>query len=331
MKKILFLLLCILITGTGLIAAQETEAVSENNTENEEAMTLEEFEKRMEEEIQIYENRLKKMNGSMSAYYMIYDYMGRGYVMLDADLIIQIEDFDALSSKKFTITFSGKDDMGFSLNKKWTLNKDEVFVNPEGDGVMVLRFNMEKGVYSDIQITVNGDKGDNAAVTVDKYETLQLSDLMLKLSRVFLISDVNGVQRNEFFRRRYFVVPNIRGYYENNMQLGFYFEYFHLSVDALYKEGRYTVEYSIVFTPSDYEVYNTTEERDEVGENGQYIMYLPDVSNLITGVYRIDYTFTDQNTKEEFKGSLYFRLINPENEMKTTTEVPVSEETDGDA
>ncbi|HPJ70981.1 MAG TPA: hypothetical protein PLF44_08890, partial [Candidatus Mcinerneyibacteriales bacterium] len=62
-----------------------------------------------------------------------------------------------------------------------------------------------------------------------------------------------------------------------------------------------------------------TDEKKEVGENGQYIMYLPDISNLIDGIYRIDYVFTDQMTSEEKSGTLYFKVHNPEENAAETT------------
>ena len=315
MKKILMIMVMMFVfSGTALLAQEET--ASDQDTDK---MTMEEFEKRLKEETANYEEQLQKMSGSMEAYYLIYDYMGRGYVTLDADLILQIKDFETLSSNKFDVALSGKDDMGFTLSKKWKFDKKEAYVNPEGDAVVVLKFALEKGNYNNISITITGNKGENATTVVDRYETLHLSDLKLKLSDSFLIGDVNGVQRNEFFRRRYFILPNIRGYYEKNMQMGFYFEYYHLAVDALYKEGSYNVDYKITFAPTETEVYRYTDEKKEVGENGQYIMYLPDISNLIDGIYRIDYVFTDQMTSEEKSGTLYFKVHNPEENAAETT------------
>lgn len=308
MKKYLIILFMLIIFSGAALVAQE-----EGNTSTDpEKMTMEEFEKRLKEETARYEEQLQKMSGSMETYYMIYDYMGRGYVTLDADLILQIRDFEKLASTRFEVALSGKDDMGFTLSKKWKFDKKDVYVNPEGDGVVVLNFTLEKGNYNNISITVAGNKGENATTVVERYETLHLSDLKLKLTHAFMIGDVNSIQRNEFFRRRYFILPNIRAYYENNMQMGFYFEYYHLGVDALYSEGSYTVEYRITFAPTETEVYRYTDEKKEVGENGQYIMYLPDISNLIEGIYRIDYIFTDQLTSEEKSGTLYFKVEKPE-------------------
>lgn len=308
MKK--FMLVVMIFLFSAIVSAQDVTASpdsTEDSAENPQ-MTMEQYEARLAEETSKYEATLDRLDGNINGFYKVFNYMGQGYIKLNVDLILQISDYEAVQSDRFTVSFSGEDDMGFTVNKKWKVKKSDAYVNNEGCGIFLLNFNLEKGIYSGVEIKITGNKGESASAVLDTYATLQLSDLKPKLSDTFFVSDINGVQRNEFFRRNYFIVPNLNGYYEKNKQFGFYFEYYHLSVDALYEEGSYTVDYKITFAPTDTEVFSKSEEKNEVKANGNYIMYLPDVSSLISGIYRVNFTFTDNMSGLKFERELFFKV-----------------------
>ena len=252
-----------------------------------------------------------KMDGNLEAYYFLYDYMGSGYIKLSLDFIFEVKNWDAVKSRTFTVEVNGADETGFTYKERFKVKNKDFYVDAEGNGIIVLTSTIEKGVYKDMTITLSGDKGETATVTLPEFKTLNLSDLETKITDVFFISSLNQVENEMFLRRRRLIVPTLIREYKNNKKVGFYFEYYHLTVDALHKEGKYLFGYKLIHDLSNIEIYATEDEKTGVGENGNQPVFL-DLSTATPGVYRFEYTFKDIAGGAEFSGVKYFTIADTE-------------------
>lgn len=256
-----------------------------------------------------------KMDGNLQAYYFLYDYMGSGYIKLSLDFIFEVKNWDSVKSKNFTVEVKGVDETGFTYKDRFKAKKKDFYVNAEGNGVIVLTSTIEKGIYKDMTITLSGDKGETATVTLPEFKTLNLSDLETKITDLFFISSLNEVRNEMFLRRKRLMVPTLIREYKNNKKVGFYFEYYHLAVDALHKEGKYLFGYKLIHDLSNIEIYSTEDEKAGVGENGNQPVFL-DLSSATPGVYRFEYTFKDLMGEAEFSGKKYFYIGDTEKKVE---------------
>jgi len=115
-----------------------------------------------------------------------------------------------------------------------------------------------------------------------------------------------------FIRRDYSIVPNLRGYYDKSKTFGFYFEYYHLTADAMHNEGEYTIVYRLVNVVFDKEIFDQTINKKEVKSNGAVIVPPIDLAEAYPGIYRLDVEFTDVMSKKVFKQSIYFNILKKE-------------------
>ena len=299
MKKFLTAILVVAFAA-GMVFAESEEV----------QMTQSEFEKNIAEQTEIYRGTLDKMDGNSEAYYKLFNFMGEGYVKLNLDVMIHLVDFENVKGKTFKLSIYGKDDSGFTIRKTWKIKRKNIFVNAEGDGILIQRYSIEKGNYSDMSVTISSDEGLNLNKEIGDYSTLQLSDLKFKLSDVFLLSDV-GIKNEMFYRRRFSVTPTLTQFYNKNRKFGFYFEYYHITSDALYKEGTYRLTYKLTFAATDTVVYEFDKEMKESPENGNVLQFL-DLSTATSGVYKLQYDFTDVASGEVISGEKYFLIEKPE-------------------
>ncbi len=283
MKKQILLMVAVLLTVL-FVFAEETKEKQFTEKEYEEALKKEEVN---------YNSNLPKMNGNIDAYCIVYDYMGRGYVKLDTDVIIQIANFESNKSQNFKLSFSAKDDSNFSVKKDWSFKRSEIYVNKEGDGLVIKKLSLEKGKYNNIQITLTGDANENAILNIPEYTTLQLSDLKVKNGQLFLISSMNEIRNPMFMRRDYVIVPHLTGRYDKSKTMGFYFEYYHITADALYKEGKYEIKYKLLNVVFDKVIFEQTISKDEVKENGAVIVPPVDLTEAFPGIYKLIVEFKD--------------------------------------
>ncbi len=313
MKK--YFIILFLIFNIIFISAQDAENSEKNNSEKKEKkgnrLTLEEYNEGMKKYKKFYNNDTQKLKGNIDVYYKIFDTMStKGYINLNVNLVFEILDFKKLKSDKFNINFKAKDNMDFKYNKNFDFKREEIYVNKEGNGVFIVDFKLEKGLYKDIKISVNGNKGENASIDIDEYKLIDLSEETTKISDVILMNSLNTVRKKMFFRRnKYFIVPTLSQKYIKNRNFGFYFEYYHLHTDALYNEGDYRVKYSLTYMITDQEIYSKTEEEENVGENGQFLAFL-NLSSAPQGIYKLYIEFQDYKSDKIISRTKYFIIEN---------------------
>ena len=295
MKNLYFVLLMVFFAS--VVSAQE-----------EGKMTVEDYNKKVIELKGTYLEK-NKMNGNIEAYYMIYDYMGKGFVKLDTDIIIQIKNIALLKSNAYTISFKGKDESNFTAKSDFKFEKKDIFINKEGDGIIIKKLSLEKGRYINIDLSLIGDAGESASITLPVFDTLNLSDMKTKIGKLFLLSSMNESRNKMLFRRDYVIEPNLTGIYEKSKTFGFYVEYYHLTNDALYNEGKYEIYYNIVNMVFNKSIFDQTIKKEEAKPNGVVIVPPVDLSSALPGMYKLEIKFTDLMTKEEFKKEQYFILV----------------------
>lgn len=283
-------------------------------------MTEEQYLKRLQETKEAFEKTLPKFAGNLEAYYMIFDYMGKGYVKLETDIIVQIKDFASTKSSEWTMTFNAKDDANFSVKQTWKIKRSDFYTNDEGFGIYIKRFSLEKGVYRNISLSLNGDNNETLSASIPEFRTLQLSDLKAKVGQMFLINSMNEVRDNMFMRRKATIIPNLSAYYNKIKTFGFFFEYYHLKSDALTSEGSYQVKYKIINEIFNTPIHEATEVLKDQHKNGAIKVPPIDLSSVhFGGVYRLEVEFTDLSSGEKFEKKMYFYIekpLNKENENK---------------
>jgi len=281
----------------------------------------EEYEEGLKNQKKNYKKSVNKMNGNMDVFYKLYDYMGKGYVKLNVDLIFQVVDFENIKSTKFDISFYGKDKSGFSKKEDWSIDKDQFYVNEEGDGILVLDFSIEKGIYNNVKINITGNKGETASVEIPKFKTLNLSDLETKLSEMYLLSNINNCKNRMFLKRRFILIPEIKHVYQKNRKFGFYFEYYHLKTDALYDEGKYKISYKLIYAINDMVIYEKSDVKENVPPNGQVVDFI-NLASATPGIYKLEVVFEDlmYDEKKVIKKSEYFWLKEKEKEKVNDNE-----------
>jgi len=297
-KNVLILLLLLVFVGIGDVFADS------------DTLTREEYEKRMLAASEMFESSLHKMNGNMEVFYLLYDYMGRGYVKLDFDVLFQIKDFKSIKSDVFTFTFSAKDDANFNVKHNWKASKKDIFINGEGDGIFIKKISLEKGMYSNITISITGNQGESANITIPEYSTLQLSDLKTKVGKAFLINSVDaGDMAGMFTRRGRVFVPNLSGKYDKVKMFGFYVEYYHITHDAMHNEGEYELTYSLYSMAFQESIYEQKISKKEVPKSGFVLVPPIDITTATEGIYRLDIIFNDVMGGTTFNQSLYFSVV----------------------
>jgi len=296
MKKILFVFI-VLLFSVNLHAEEVT------------FKTAEEKEKKLAETEARYLKSINKyhMDGNIDAYYQLYDYMGKGYIKLSFDIILQIKNIESLKSERFELSLHATDDMGFTFNKKFKFKKEEIYKTLEGDSIIVLNTSIEKGTYNDMNITLSGNKGESATVIIPQYQTMNLSDLLTKITEPIFIYSLNQVREERFYRRGMFVIPTIDKYYTKSKTVGFYFEYYHLKTDVLTEQGSYTMNYKLIHDLSDILIYEDTVVKETAPPNGNQQVYL-DLSTATPGIYRVEIIFTDMLSGKSFEMKEYFKI-----------------------
>ena len=305
MKKLLLVFIAL-----GFFVSLNAEEVKFSSAEEKEKK-LAETEARYMEAIDQYH-----MTGNIDAYYQLYDYMGKGYIKLSFDVIIQIKNIESLKSDRFELSLNAVDDMGFSFKKKFKFNKDEIYKTLEGDSIIVLSTSIEKGIYTEMNITLAGNKGESASVTIPEYKTMNLSDLETKITEPIFIYSLNQIQDERFYRRGMFLVPTIDKNYTKSKTVGFYFEYYHLKTNVLTELGSYTMNYKLIHDLSNILIYEDTVVKESAPPNGNQQVYL-DLSTATPGIYRVEVLFTDTLSKKSFEMKKYFKIgKDPEKEKE---------------
>lgn len=308
MKKLMLIFSIMFLAVSTLTVFAEEEKTT---------MTIEEYNKKVKEATEFYQQSLQKMTGNFDAYYLLYDYMGRGYVKLDVDIMIHMKNFANIKSDMWTVSFNAIDDAKFTVKQNWKVKKSDIFVNGEGDGIFIKKFNLEKGIYRNVTITVTGNMGETASVNLPEYSTLQLSDLKTKVGKAFLINAVDaGDKVNMFVRRGKVFVPNLIAVYDKVKMFGFYIEYYHLVNDAMHNEGEYELSYSIFSMAFGESIFDQKIAKKEVPKNGFVVVPPIDISSATAGIYRLDVTFKDIMGNQSFSQSLYFSVVKDETNEK---------------
>ncbi|HOO60397.1 MAG TPA: hypothetical protein PLL34_07580, partial [Candidatus Mcinerneyibacteriales bacterium] len=179
---------------------------------------------------------------------------------------------------------------------------------------IVLNTSIEKGTYNEMNISLTGNKGESATVIIPQYQTMNLSDLLTKITEPIFIYSLNQVREERFYRRGMFVIPTIDKYYTKSKTVGFYFEYYHLKTDVLTEQGSYTMNYKLIHDLSDILIYEDTVVKETAPPNGNQQVYL-DLSTATPGIYRVEIIFTDTLSGKTFEMKQYFKIgKDPENE-----------------
>jgi len=295
-KRISVLLLCIFFA----LGAFADEITFESK---------EEREAKIAETVKLYEDSCasNKMDGNFDVYYQLFDSLGKGYVKLDFDVILQIKDFKNIKSDQFHVSIRGKDDMGYKYEESFKFKRSAVYLSPEGDGIFVKTLSIEKGVYSDLQLAVNGNKGENASALIKSYNTIDMANIQLDITEPIFIYSLNTVNDRQFYRRGMYLVPTIDRYYDKNRAVGFYFEYYHIAERDNTLKGAFTIKYALVHELSQIEIFSDSMTADNASLDGNQQVFL-DISTATPGVYSFRVAFIDDTSGETREFSRLFRL-----------------------